>query len=63
MDLKLARLDGSAPNWTVRDITDLTEVSGLDGGSRPDWFIPADKLPAVTPVPSAAPSASGSTAP
>ena len=63
VDLKLARLDGSAPNWTVRDITDLTEVSGLDGGSRPDWFIPADKLPAVTPVPSAAPSASGSTAP
>ena len=46
VDLKQARLDGAAPNWTVKDITPLTEVSGLDGESRPDWFVPADQLPA-----------------
>ena len=45
VDLKLARLDGPAPNWTVKDVIDLTEVSGLDGASRPDWFVPADQLP------------------
>ena len=63
VDLKLVRLDGAAPNWTVKDVISLTEVSGLDGESRPGWFIPADQLPAATPAASAAPSASGSTAP
>ena len=63
VDLKLARLDGPAGNWTVKDITSLTEVSGLDGESEPDWFVPADDLPVVTPPPSAAPAApSGSPA-
>ena len=64
VDLKLARLDGTAPDWTVKDITDLTEVSGLDGESRPGWFVPPDERP-VTPAPaiSSAPGASGSTAP
>ena len=52
VDLKQARLDGAAPNWTVKDITPLTEVSGLDGESRPDWFVPADQLPAPSPAPS-----------
>jgi Tol biopolymer transport system component len=56
VDLKLVRLDGAAPNWTVKDITDLTEVSGLDGESRPDWFVPADQLPKPTSAPSVAPS-------
>ena len=58
VDLKMIRLDGDAPNWTVKDTTDLTEVSGLDGSSRPGWFVPADQLPAPTPTPvsSAAPS-------
>ena len=65
VDLKLATLDGAAPNWTVKSITDLTQVSGLDGSSRPDWFVPKDQLPAptATPVSSAAPGASGSAAP
>ena len=45
VDLKLVRLDGDAPDWTVKDIIDLTEVSGLDGESRPGWFVPADELP------------------
>ena len=58
VDLKMIRLDGDAPNWTIKDTTDLTEVSGLDGSSRPGWFVPADQLPAPTPSPvsSAVPS-------
>ncbi|MEO8571383.1 MAG: hypothetical protein ABI553_06740 [Chloroflexota bacterium] len=65
VDLKLAMLDGAAPNWTVKSITDLTQVSGLDGSSRPGWFVPKDQLPAptATPLSSAAPDASGSAAP
>ena len=62
VDLRLARLDGTAPSWTVKETIDLTEVSGLDADSGPDWFIPADELPA-TPVPSVAPSAAPSVAP
>ena len=60
VDLKMIRLDGTAPDWSVKDITDLTEVSGLDGSSRPGWFVPPDQLPAPTPTPvsSAVPSAS-----
>jgi dipeptidyl aminopeptidase/acylaminoacyl peptidase len=63
VDLRLAKLDGDAPNWTVADVIDLTVVSGLDADSGPDWFIPADQLPATPPptiAPSAVPSASGS---
>lgn len=69
VDLKLATLDGVAPNWTVKTVTDLTVVSDLDGSSRPSWYVPPDQLPAptATPIPresgSAAPGASGSTAP
>ena len=61
VDLKLIRLEGDAPNWSIKDVTDLTEVSGLDGSSRPGWFVPADQLPAPTPMPvsTAAPSPSG----
>jgi dipeptidyl aminopeptidase/acylaminoacyl peptidase len=64
-DLKLIRLEGTAPNWTVKDVVDLTEVSGLDGSSRPAWYVPADQLPApaATTPPSVAPSTSASTAP
>ncbi len=62
VDLRLSVLEGLAPAWTVKETVDLTEVSGLDAVSRPDWFIPADLLPA-TPAPSMAPSASASTAP
>jgi len=62
VDLRLAVLDGAAPAWTVKETVNLTEVSGLDASSRPDWFIPADLLPA-TPAPTVAPSAPGSAAP
>ena len=63
VDLKQVRLDGDAPNWTVKDIVDLTEVSGLDSDSRPSWFVPPDQLPAPTAVPTAVPSPGGSTTP
>lgn len=62
VDLKMATLTGAAPTWTVGDVVDLTQVSGLDGGSRPDWYIAPEDLP-PTPAPTVAPSASGSSAP
>ncbi|MEA2536694.1 MAG: hypothetical protein QOF11_928, partial [Chloroflexota bacterium] len=52
------RLDGAAPAWSVKDMLNLTEVSGLDAASRPDWYIPTELLPAATPPPSVAPAAS-----
>lgn len=55
VDLRLARLDGAAPSWTVTETINLTVVSGLDPASRPGWFIPADQLPA-TPAPTIAPA-------
>ncbi len=61
VDLRMARLAGSGPDWTVTDTIDLTEVSGLDGGSRPAWYIPPNELPA-TAAPTLAPSASASAA-
>jgi dipeptidyl aminopeptidase/acylaminoacyl peptidase len=55
VDLRLAKLSGAAPGWTVEETLQLTEVSGLDADSGPDWFIPAELLPA-TPAPTAPPS-------
>jgi Tol biopolymer transport system component len=49
VDLRLATLEGAGPAWTIKETTDLTEVSGLEPASRPDWFIPADRLPATPP--------------
>lgn len=69
VDLELAKLSGNAPNWTAADPIALTENAGLDGASRPGWFVPAAQLPAPTPTPippptsSTAPGSSGSTAP
>lgn len=58
VDLHLARLEGSAPTWTVAQVLSLTEVSGLDAASRPDWYIPPALLPAVaTPAPAASSAA------
>ena len=62
VDLKMATLVGAGPDWTVGETVDLTQVSGLDGGSRPDWYVAPEDLPA-TPPPSVAPSPSGSSAP
>jgi len=51
VDLRLIALEGTGPTWTAKPPLDLTTAAGLDGVSRPDWFIPADQLPA-TPAPS-----------
>ena len=50
-DLRLARLGGEAGAWTVDEIVPLTDVSGLDAASKPDWYIPADQLPPSSPSP------------
>lgn len=64
VDLRMASLEGPTPGWSVRETVDLTQVSGLDGGSRPGWYVPADQIPA-TPPPTEAPaeSAAASSAP
>jgi Tol biopolymer transport system component len=64
VDLRMAMLDSSGGNPAVKKTIDVTKVSGLDGASRPSWFIPAADLPAPSTVPgatrSAAPAVSGS---
>lgn len=59
VDLRMVALKGSGPGWTVGDTLNLTENSGLDGGSRPDWFIPASQLP--NPPPAGSPTSSSPT--
>lgn len=62
VDLRLARLDGTPGSWTVKETIGLTEVSGLDAASRPDWYIPASLLPAL-PSPTPGPAASAAASP
>ena len=62
VDLHLAKLGGQPGAWTIEETIALTEVSGLDADSGPDWFIPADQLPATPPPPSVEPSSSSSDA-
>jgi Tol biopolymer transport system component len=59
VDLKLARLDTTAGRLAVSETIDLTKVSGLDGASRPSWYVPASELP---PPRSAAPTPAASSA-
>ncbi|MGP1675037.1 MAG: TolB family protein, partial [Candidatus Limnocylindrales bacterium] len=64
VDLHLAKLEGAGPGWTVTETLSLTEVSGLDAASRPDWYIPPALLPALpTPAPSSAAPTVSSPAP
>ena len=58
VDLRMSMLEGSGTDMAVGDTIDLTQVSGLDGASRPSWYIPADELPPPSPSPSPSPSAS-----
>jgi Tol biopolymer transport system component len=60
VDLKMAQLDASTGRWTVTKTIDLTTVSGLDGASRPSWFVPAAEMPAPTPGPSSSAAVGGS---
>lgn len=59
VDLRMVSLEGGGPDWRLGEALDLTEVSGLDGASRPDWFIPASEL-SPSPAPSAGPSGGAS---
>jgi dipeptidyl aminopeptidase/acylaminoacyl peptidase len=64
VDLRMVPLEGAGPSWTAGEAINLTEVSGLDGGSAPRWFIPADQLPPPTAPPATpTPDAGGSAAP
>ncbi len=58
VDLRLVQLEGSGPTWTAKEPINLTSNAGLDGTSRPGWFVPEDQLPVPTPPPTAQPSAS-----
>jgi len=62
VDLRMTKLEGPGPSWAVTESIPLTEVSGLDPGSKPGWFIPPDQLPAATPAP-VVPSGPGSPVP
>lgn len=62
VDLRLARLDGASGRWVVTETVALTKVSGLDGASRPGWFVPASELPARSPAPTTAPAGSATPA-
>jgi Tol biopolymer transport system component len=62
VDLYLVPLTGTAPDWTAGEPIALTVAAGLDGESRPAWFIPASELPALptpTPVVTPGPGTSG----
>jgi dipeptidyl aminopeptidase/acylaminoacyl peptidase len=59
VDLRMAQLDGAAPQWTVADTVDLTSAAGLDSVSVPDWWV----APEDRPQPTAAPAASSSATP
>ncbi len=61
VDLRLAKLEGQGPDWSVPETVNLTEVSGLDAASRPDWYVPPALMPAAEgsgggSAPSASPS-------
>jgi len=55
----MVQVETSSGRWEVTTTVDLTKVSGLDGASRPSWFVPGSELPAQTPAPSV-PAAGGS---
>jgi Tol biopolymer transport system component len=62
VDLRMAKLDDATGRWTVTSTLDLTKVSGLDGASRPSWYVPASELPAPSAAPSL-PASAGPSAP
>jgi Tol biopolymer transport system component len=62
-DLRMATLTGSGASLAVDETIDLTSVSGLDGTSRPSWYIPASELPPPSPSPSPSPPPAASPSP
>ncbi len=58
VDLQMAQLEGSGPAWTVKETVGLTDSAGLDGVSRPDWYVAPGDIPAASEPPQASPSGS-----
>ncbi len=56
VDLKMVRLEGAGPSWKIGQTVDLTTSSGLEGASRPSWYMPLDQLPATAPPPTPRPA-------
>ncbi len=65
VDLQLVTLKGPYGDWTAGETLSLTQSAGLDSISHPDWFVPADQIPAATPAggPSPTSGSSSSSAP
>lgn len=63
VDLKMIGLTGNGPGWTAKQLPDVTQYSGLDGGSAASWYIPPDQLPAPASSATPASSAPASTSP
>jgi WD40-like Beta Propeller Repeat len=62
VDLRMIGLKGDGPTWTTEQLPDVTQFSGLDGGSGASWYIPGYPTPITSPsAPAASPS--GSTGP
>jgi Tol biopolymer transport system component len=62
VDLRMIGLKGDGPTWTTEQLPDVTQFSGLDGGSGASWYISGYPRPASSPsAPAGSPS--GSTAP
>ncbi len=60
VDLRLTPLKGRAGSWTLGDEINLTQSSGLDGSSRPSWYVSPADLPAPSPTSTgASPGSSG----
>jgi len=58
VDLLYVGLRGTAPRWTRGDIIPLTDLGGLDPGSRPSWYLAGAQQPAPSPSTAASPSPS-----
>jgi Tol biopolymer transport system component len=67
VDLWVAPLEGTAPDWTLGEPFAITTSAGLDAASRPAWFVPADELPPLSTAtpepPPASPDAGEATGP
>jgi Tol biopolymer transport system component len=60
VDLRMIGLTGTGPSWTVSQLPDVTQYSGLDASSGASWYIPPDQLPATPPPSTPSPSPSSS---
>jgi Tol biopolymer transport system component len=58
LDLDMTVLRRTGSTFSLGDRLPVTDLSQLEGTSRPSWYVPPDLLP--TPAPSATPNPSGS---